>query len=172
MIELMVAVAIAVILAAAAIPQYNRYVGATTIDAQVSAVVASMRLARSEALKRAIPVTICPSANPEAATPSCSNSDATLGWGTGWIVFTDLNVRGQVDGSDTVIRVQPRFANSGGMLPSNTAQIMSFNANGILIGVGANGFKLPNKATPTEAANTRYLCVSETGSTRLSKTTC
>lgn len=166
MIELMVAVAIAVILAAVAIPQYSRYVGATGIDAQVSALVASMRLARSEALKRAIPVTICPSTNPEAATPSCSSSDATLGWGTGWIVFTDLGVRGQIGGSDTVIRVQSGFGTSGGMVPA-TDRPLTFNANGIMIG-GANSFTVKNKAAKTDTSAARCLIVSATGSTRLS----
>lgn len=170
LIELMVVVAITAILAAVAVPQFTHMVGSRAIDAQSSALLSSLRLARSEALKRNLPVTICPSSNPDAAAPTCTASDPVRGWATGWIIFTDLGIRNQIGPNDTIIRVQPGFQGSGGMMPRNVNTI-NYAANGIPIG-GSGNFELPNKAAPTEASSKRYICLGIAGSARLSKTDC
>lgn len=173
LVELMVVVAITAILAAVAVPQFSHLVGSRAIDAQVSAIQSSMRVARSEALKRNIPVSICPTSAPDATAPVCSASSATLGWATGWIIFTDLGVRGTIDGSDTVIRVQSGFPGSGGMMPAFAAgtTAITYQANGIAIG-NAGNFTLKNKSSPTDSSTQRYICISAQGSSRLSKTEC
>lgn len=171
LIELMVVVAITAILAAVAVPQFTHLVGSRAIDAQSSALLSSLRLARSEALKRNIRVSICPTANPDAVAPTCAPASPTLGWATGWILFTDLGVSGQIDGNDTVIRVQPGFQGSGGMMPFGVGNAISYSANGIPIG-GSARFELPNRAAPTEASSKRYICLGIAGSARLSKTDC
>ena len=166
----MVVVAITAILAAVAVPQFSHLVGSRAIDAQTSALLTSMRLARSEALKRNIRVTICPSDNPEAATPTCAAAASpTLGWATGWILFTDLGVKDVIDGNDTVIRVQPGFPSSGGMI--GTRNSLNFAANGLMIGAAGN-FTLKNKAAPNETSSQRFACLSMTGAVRLSNTAC
>lgn len=170
LVELMVVVAITAILAAVAVPQFSQLVGARAIDAQSSALMASMRQARSEALKRNIRVSICPSDDPEAATPTCAAvPNPARGWATGWIIFTDLGVKDKIDGNDTVIRVQPGFPNSGGMI--GTSNTLNFAANGLMIGAAGN-FKFKNKASPEDTFSQRFACLSMTGAVRLSNSAC
>ncbi|HIV71430.1 MAG TPA: GspH/FimT family pseudopilin [Candidatus Aquabacterium excrementipullorum] len=172
LIELMVVVSISAILAAMAIPQYNRFIGSRTIDAQVSAFASAMRLARSEALKRNTPVTLCPSSNAESSTPTCGTASPSTGWAIGWLMFTDLGVRGTIDGNDTVIRAQPPFTNSGGMMPKSINTI-TFASNGIPVGGSALGnFEFKNKGAPSDTSATRCVSINMTGSTRLSKGPC
>lgn len=165
----MVVVAISAILAAVAVPQYTQFIGSRTISAQASALSASLRLARSEALKRNLRVTICPSNNPEAAAPACNPADPVLGWGRGWLIFTDLGVQGQIGPNDTVIRVQPGFPGSGGMMPPSAAYTISFAANGITVGGFGGTFTLKNKADPTSTSSSRCLIVTAQGTSRLTR---
>ena len=171
LVELLVVVAITLILAAVAVPQFSHLVGSRAIDAQSSALLSSLRLARSEALKRNLPVSICPTANPDAAAPTCSAPIPGVGWASGWIVFTDLGVAGQIDGNDTVIRVQSGFPGSGGMEPNGFNGAIRYLANGLPIGNFGN-FELSNKASPNDSTTKRYICLGVAGSARLSKTVC
>lgn len=166
LIELMVVVAITAILAAVAVPQFTQFIGSRAIDAQVSALASSMRLARSEALKRNIPVTLCPSAAPEVANPTCAGGQE---WSTGWLVFTDLGVSGQIDGNDTIIRVQSGFPGSGGMTANTPNFTLRYQANGLAVGNLGTRFDLKNKAAPTSTSSTRYVVVSPQGSSRFCK---
>ncbi len=55
-----------------------------------------MQLARTEAIKRQRTVVVCASANPTAASPTCS-----YGAFRGWVVFQDTNNNWQADGIAT-----------------------------------------------------------------------
>jgi len=68
--------------------------------------VAALAYARSEAVKRGRPVTVCASSNGS----DCNSSQ----WEKGWIVFTDdTGTAGKRDGSDQVLKVFGRV--SGGV---------------------------------------------------------
>ena len=67
--------------------------------AQVSSsLTASFTLARSEAARRAVSVTVCPIAN----GTSCA-SESSPDWKTGWLVFTDLDGDGVIDADDELL---------------------------------------------------------------------
>lgn len=86
-IELMVAVTVAGILAAIAIPAFNSFVLNDRDASQINSLVYSFNYARSEAVKLNIPngVTVCP-----ATAGACNNSTA---WSGGWIVtYVDTTV--------------------------------------------------------------------------------
>ena len=67
--------------------------------AQVNEFITDLHLARSEAIKRGYPVTLCKSAD----GLHCARSAP---WESGWIMFSDLNGNRRVDSSDTILRVQ------------------------------------------------------------------
>ena len=99
LLELMVVLAIAGVLAAIAIPAMGDFMRNSRITAAANDVMAALHFTRSEAIKRRQPVTLCTSANAQAATPACANSPFL----TGWIAFVDLNQSGGVDAGEDIL---------------------------------------------------------------------
>jgi len=99
LLELMVVLAIAGVLAAIAIPAMGNFMRNSRITAAANDVMAALHFTRSEAIKRRQPVTLCTSANAQAATPTCANSPLL----TGWIAFVDLNQSGAVDAGEDIL---------------------------------------------------------------------
>ena len=103
LIELMVTVSILAIMASIAVPSYQSFVAQTRLTTQTNELATALSQARSEAVKRGVRVTVCKTADPAAASPTCTTSG---GWQQGWLVFVDNtqvtgNVAGTVDGSGT-----------------------------------------------------------------------
>jgi type IV fimbrial biogenesis protein FimT len=91
------------ILLTVGIPGFSSMIQNNRIVTQTNGFVSSLHLARSEAVKRGLPVSICPTTNPTAATPACAGSG---NWATGWLVFTDdSGTEGAFDGTDQLLQV-------------------------------------------------------------------
>ncbi len=90
LIELMVTVAVAAILLTVGVPSFRATVENNRLTAAANELVGALNLARSEAIKRGVRVTVCKSADGATCTTS---SD----WEKGWIVFVDLNGDGIFD---------------------------------------------------------------------------
>jgi type IV fimbrial biogenesis protein FimT len=86
LIELMIALTVAAILGAIAIPALRTMLLNGRLTSGVNDLLASVTRARTEALKQQLPTAVCLTANPAAAIPSCSYAAAR-----GWIVFVDTN---------------------------------------------------------------------------------
>jgi type IV fimbrial biogenesis protein FimT len=172
LVEMLVVMVISAIMIAAAIPSFTSYVASNEINGEVSSMASSLRQARFEALKRSTPVSVCPTLNPNDAAPACAGGaiDNTLGWATGWIVFTDRGVTGTIDGNDTVISVQPAFTNSGGIIPAVNNYVVTFQPNGMAIGM-AGRFNFRSKAAPSDITQMTTFCISLQGTTRTVKRT-
>jgi type IV fimbrial biogenesis protein FimT len=100
LLELMVVLAIAGVLAAIAIPAMGDFMRNSRITAAANDVMAALHFTRSEAIKRRQPVTLCTSASAVTdANPTCAAS-AIL---TGWIAFVDTNQSGQRDAGEVVL---------------------------------------------------------------------
>jgi len=108
LMELLVVLAIAAILVAIAIPGYAFLVSSGRLTATTNDMLLALHLARSEAIKRGMRVTVCKSGNPSAAFPAC---DPAADWHQGWLVFVDEGVRGQIDGGDTILQIQGDLSN-------------------------------------------------------------
>lgn len=128
LIELLVAIAIAAILAALAAPSFSQAIQANRVSSGVGAFLSDLRFARSESIRRGGSVIMCSSNAPEAAAPTCSNdddeTDATVGWASGWIIFQDLDpflAGGSRDDLDPILRVQPALRVLGGIQASSDA---------------------------------------------------
>ncbi|WP_376693791.1 GspH/FimT family pseudopilin [Wenzhouxiangella sp. EGI_FJ10409] len=100
-LELMITVTVLVILATVALPNMRSTIQNNRMTAQVNGFLTAFQLARSEAVKRGEPVSICASDD----SSSCSGS-----WEDGWIVFVDGNAVGSSSASvDTVLQVWDGF---------------------------------------------------------------
>ena len=89
LIELMIAVALAAIIITMAAPSFNSAMKKNKIVAETNELIADINFARSEAVKRSMPVVLCRSASPSNASPSCSGSASN--WSSGWLVFADTD---------------------------------------------------------------------------------
>lgn len=98
LIELIVALVVAGVLFAIAVPSMRNLAQDTRVVSNTNELVASLSFARSEAIKRFTTVSVCASDD----SIDCTDSD----WDNGWIVFTDNGVAGTVDVDDTILRVQ------------------------------------------------------------------
>ncbi len=109
LIELMVTVAVATVMLMVAVPSLQSFVRGTQLRTTASDLGTTLQFARSEAIKRGWPVTVCKSSSTQAANPSCDNN-AT--WQQGWLVFVDHNQDGALTTvpsasfpADTALRV-------------------------------------------------------------------
>lgn len=84
LMELMITIAVAAVLAALALPDFSRFLIRGHILTQANSLVADLTLARSEAIRRQEPVTLCVSA--DGAT-----CDTSVGWQSGWIEYPNPN---------------------------------------------------------------------------------
>lgn len=99
--ELMVTSAISAILVASAMPSFRANILNNRLTTYTHRLIADVQLGRSEALRRGVPIILCPSANPGAAVPACQND----GWTAGWILFASGDANSTFDaGTDTLIR--------------------------------------------------------------------
>lgn len=96
--DLIITSAVAGILSLGAVGM-NGLVQDARMTAAVNQVMGDLNLARSEAIKRSAPITLCKS-NDGA---SCSDEAA---WRDGWIVYTDPNKNREVDTGEIIIRAQ------------------------------------------------------------------
>jgi len=112
--ELMIVLAVVGIALAVAIPSFATMRRNARMTGAANDLIAAINLARSEAIKRQVPVAMCGSANPRDADPTCSD---TL---TGWVVWEDTNndrlvgadepVLSSHDALDATLTVSDNFA--------------------------------------------------------------
>lgn len=99
LLELMVVLAVAAILLAIGIPSFASLSTNSHLTSATNSMVASLHLARSEAIKRNSRTVLCPSASGTA----CAVSG---GWQQGWLVFHDVNNNAALDAGEAVILSQ------------------------------------------------------------------
>lgn len=162
LIELMIVVAIAAIMAVLAIPSFNTMMVKRSVQSAAVALVTDMRFARSEALRRSAKVSICSLATD--STTTCSGDPAK--WANGWIVFAETNATGSVgtrDSGEEILRVQQPLPNIATIqrptTPENTRNYFAYEANGF-----ARSADESLTVTPTSATtNTKLICISING---------
>jgi type IV fimbrial biogenesis protein FimT len=119
----MVTVGILAILASIAVPSFNRTITSNQIVAQTNALVSALTLARSEASKRGIAVTVC---GDDGSGVACSGGTT---WNNGWIVFADSDRNGSYDvGADTILQLTPTANSTLSTVATNT--VVTYSQNG------------------------------------------
>lgn len=167
LIELVMTLSIASLLSTLAVPSFQDLVRANRIAALSNEFSAAIQFARSEAITRGTRVSLCSSANPEAATPSCSTG---IGWAEGWIVFVDGGTPGALDGADQPLRLgQPAASDATIDGGTRFADFLSFEPTGISRG----GDGLPNGHFEIQLdTKSRCIYLNATGRARIDRNAC
>jgi type IV fimbrial biogenesis protein FimT len=166
LIELMVTIAIVAILVTFAAPSFQRTIAQNAINSAISTLSSDINFARSEALKRGLSVTLCPT---NSTNDACKDTGE---WQDGWIIFLDRN--GNNDRSttsadaETILRVQQNL--SGGLIineVSSAVKSIRFDrtgspTNGRSLKINASGL-----SSGDQTDTGRALCVTTVGRTRI-----
>ena len=114
---------IAGILATLAAPSFVDVIKNNRMTTQYNDLLASLSLARSEAIKRGDSVTACKAANPT----TCGGN-----WHDGRVVFVDSNSVGVIDAGEEIIRVYSSLSGSNTLsFPRNR---VTYSSNGLATG--------------------------------------
>lgn len=165
LLELLVVVAIAAILLRIAVPGMAGVVHSVQLSAAANAFLASLGLARAEALRRGTRVAMCKSA--DGATCAASG-----GWEQGWITFEDGNRNGIPDPGESLIERQQALG-TGVVVAGNrpVAEAIAFAPGGSPRGKGggmqAGTLTLCRLGDGPAAA--RQIVISNTGRARVRK---
>ena len=159
LIELMVTLAIATILITVAIPGFRTLIQGNRATAQSNELLSAFSLARSEAVKRGLRVSVCSSTD----QATCA---ASTNWATGWIVFTDdTGTAGTMDGTDEIIRVWDAL---NGLTLTGTTNNVQFLGSG-LVNAGSTLTLTPTDCTGNQR---RTLSITAVGRASISDTAC
>jgi type IV fimbrial biogenesis protein FimT len=179
LMELMVVLALGAVILSLGVPSFNQFQQNSRITGLANDMLGGVQSARSEAIKRQVPVAVCPSDDPTAANATC-----TAGTFRGWITFVDPNndcERDAADPDELVLRTGARIDTAGANEPMNAV------SNGVCVSFAANGFlqTIPGRATAsrtmlcdkrgntlqagTTLSAARGLEVSRTGRTRINR---
>lgn len=164
LIELMVTIAVMAILLGIAVPSFTNAVLGSKLGSYANNFVASVNMARSEAIKRNIRVTLC-------ATADGSSCAASGGWDQGWIVKCQTTNNTTCDAAGPnwiVIHRQQVMASGLKMTAESDVRSITFEPTG----VGVTPATLTVcRATPSAGSQERVIRVTATGRASVSKTT-
>ena len=126
LVELLMVLAIMGVLLTLAAPTFADAIRNNRLTSQVNRMVFALTLGRSEAVKRAGPVTLCKSSTAAGCTPAAQ-------WHEGWIAFADAD-RDQVydpgDG-ESLLRIDEALIDGYSLRGSSAiADAVTFDANG------------------------------------------
>jgi type IV fimbrial biogenesis protein FimT len=141
LMELMMTLAVVGVILAIAIPNFRDFLLNSRMTGAANDLLGGIQLARSEAIKRQVPVAICASANPTANPPACAAQF------TGWAVWVDTDDDAAIDNGEAVIASHE---------PPNAQLTLISNGSGF-VSYGPDGFSRPNVGG-NAATNLVLLC--------------
>lgn len=101
LIEMMIVLVVLAVTVSLGAPMMQNLLHSNRLRAESNRLLGAINLARSEAVMRNVPVSLCPSTMAETGEPKCAGTYAG-----GWIVFANVNKDRIVDeGSDHVLQV-------------------------------------------------------------------
>lgn len=158
LIEMLIAIAIAAILLAVGVPSFNQIIRDNRATTQTNEVATALAIARSEALRRARSVSVCPSTN----NTSCSGSN----WAVGWIVVLD----GNNSGAPNVSEVLRAFSAMNGSTTPVAPTHIRYLSSGMLNATAVQTIDVrPEGCAGTER---RSISISTTGRVSVTRIAC
>ena len=162
LVELMVTLAVAIIILAVGMPLFTNVVANNRATSEANLFLSGFKLARSEAIKRAVDVSVCAIADPNADPLSCGGD--TADWANGLLVFVDADGDGDNDAGEE-IRAFPNTTD--GSTVTTGATIYSFGPLGDAINA-----TLELERSGTAGNQARCLVIRASGQVRLERGAC
>lgn len=159
-IELMVVVAIVAILATLAGPSFRDLIDGFRVRAATEELTNTIYYARSEAIKRGGFVSV---------RKNCGTGTFQE-WQCGWMVFTDANDDGVLNGTDAILQTYPIQAGVNVMHIRNSA-FYKVDRWGQIGGLGAASFGITPEPLGVASRHATALCLSSGGRIKVTKGT-
>jgi type IV fimbrial biogenesis protein FimT len=167
LVELLVVMTISAILIAAAVPSFQWLITTTRASNGTNDLIGAFELARSEAIRRGVIVTVCRTLDPNLppAALACSNAAggayAAGDWASGWLIFAKYGagaVNVYEDGADQLLRIQQPATGNTRLLAefNNVNALVAYDRFGTAAGGTSGTFRIdyrdPASAVLTGAA--------------------
>ncbi len=113
LIELMVTVSVAAVLLGLGVPAFRQTIISNRLTSAANEFMAALTYARSEAIRRGVPVALCKSSD---------GANCSLGgnkWESGWMAFVDANRDGKWNSGEEILRVWPALPDGYTLRPNN-----------------------------------------------------
>lgn len=182
LIELLVVMTISAILLAVGVPMFQNAIASMRASEAANSMVASLELARVEALRRGTTVSLCRVTSTDS--PSCSNAAANSfdgsDWAAGWMVFANLggSADNQFDSGDDPIQIQAPFASGSAtraqVIDTGGAVVVTFRPDGLRVtGGSALTFRVAYpQAAQGSGISCRQVAVDISGRTATTRVNC
>jgi type IV fimbrial biogenesis protein FimT len=164
LIELMIALSIVGILLAVAVPSFREAMMNVRISAQTNDLMTDLSIARSEAVKRNLPVLLCTSKDGLA----CGGS-----WSDGWIVFVDADNSASVTNGDLVMKTRPAAEGNNSIVATagtETLSAVSYRPTGLTGNKTIVKFSICDSRTTTKSG--REVEITVTGRAKATPVVC
>lgn len=156
LVELMVVIAITAILLTIALPSFQGSLRSNRLATTSNELLASLSLARSEAIRSTRGGGVCASTN----GTSCGGN-----WNNGWLVWTETDGNGTLGTGETVVKYSQAKSQ---LVLAGSANTIAFDSRGRAIG-GGQDIQLTPSGVSTPV---RCVSVGVTGQTKVVRTAC
>lgn len=162
----MITLAVALIVLMIAVPNLNKIMQNHRAVTITNAMVSSLSLARSEAVMRGMPVSICPAADQNFN--ACGND-----WSQGWIIFVnpDGNAIFANNAFEPLIRVKQITGNGTRIVNTFYSSLITYNSMGFA-DIGTNNIQFTLSTKGCTDTNARSVTILGTGKVVVAREQC
>lgn len=166
LIEMLVTVVILAIVIVVAIPSFYSLVQNNRSVSATNSLLFGLKLARSEAIKRGLSVSICPTA--DANFSACGND-----WTQGWLVFVNPDENGTFANNTTEVLIRSEQLTGSNHLisPSPNVSLLTYKSSGFAA-PGTSNVTFTIYAQGCKSDHARNLNISTTGRTSVTNVNC
>ena len=157
LIELMVTIALLSILLTLGVPSFHSLIRNMSLTTQANQFVASVQLARSEAVRRNRSVLL-----------SAQAGNTALHWERGWQVWSDNNGNGSLDAGELI----RQFGSLGGNALTSDTAMLRFTSNGFLDGRTPQGHLFSLTPSSCAGVSGRSISINGTGHPSVEEVAC